>query len=60
MKNQKDNLRTKAKKLCRKKHPHLFDSMICVGVGSERGFGPPCDECLSQAIKRNENRKKKS
>ncbi len=42
-----EDIRQRAADRCKQKHPEIYDSMICVGPGSERGFGPPCDECLA-------------
>lgn len=33
---------------CKAKHRGTHDELICVGPGSEKGFSPPCDECLSE------------
>ena len=32
---------------CKNKHPDYFESLICIGPGSER-FGPPCDGCVEE------------
>ena len=40
-----------ARSRCKRIHPDVFDSMICVGPGSEKGFGPPCDKCIDLTMK---------
>lgn len=45
------HLRNLADACCRSKHPDYHDSLICVGPGSEKGFGPPCDECLAEVTR---------
>lgn len=58
--NQKrDHIKNLARSRCKRKHPDLFDSMICVGPGSEKGFGPPCDECLDE-VEREQSRKQRN
>lgn len=37
-----------AKERCEQKHIDVHDAKICVGEGSQRGFSPPCDECLTE------------
>ena len=32
--------------LCARTHPDVYDSLICVGPGSEKGLGPPCSDCM--------------
>lgn len=40
------HVRSEAGRRCKAKHPDYYDSLICVGPGSEIGFCPPCHECL--------------
>ncbi len=44
----RDHTRELAKSRCKAKHRDYYDSLICVGPGSTRGFGPPCSECLAE------------
>jgi len=57
------HLRGLADRRCKRKHRDYYDSLICVGPGSGKGFGPPCDECIAevereQRVKRRKARKK--
>lgn len=45
----RDQIRRLARSRCKVEHPDFHDSLICVGPGSGKGFGPPCDECLFAA-----------
>jgi len=52
MKIEQEHLRADLKKLadarCKRKHRDYYESLVCVGPGSGKGFGPPCDECLAE------------
>lgn len=54
----RSRIRKLAYNKCKKKHPDYYDSIICVGPGSGRGFGPPCDECINE-VERAQKRKQK-
>ncbi len=53
-------IRHLARSKCEAKHPDLYDSMICVGPGSQKGFGPPCDECLAETEREYEAKRAKA
>ena len=55
----KNRLRQLADTRCRTKHRDYYDSLICVGPGSARGFGPPCDACITE-IEREHKEKESS
>ena len=53
-------IRHLARSRCERKHPDLYHQMICVGRGSEKGFGPPCDECLAKTEREYEAKRAKA
>lgn len=54
-----EHLKDLARSRCERKHPDLYDSMICVGPGS-KGFGPPCDDCLAEMEREYEMKRAKA
>ena len=45
---------------CKRKHRDYYDSLICVGPGSSRGFRPPCNECIEEIRKELRQRQRKT
>lgn len=55
-----NHVRELADSRCRNKHPDYYDSLICVGPGSENGFGPPCDGCVRETTQELETKRQKA
>ncbi len=45
---QRERLKNLAHWKCKRKHLDYYESLICVGIGSERGLGAPCNECITE------------
>jgi hypothetical protein len=58
--NGKRTIRDLARARCKKKHRDYFDSLVCVGPGSSKGFGPPCDECLAEVEREHKKKKRRA
>ncbi len=57
---QEQQIRRLADAKCQRTHRDFYDSLICVGPGSEKGFGPPCDSCLAETREEYELKRRKA
>ena len=54
------HIRHLADSRCKAKHLDYYNSLICVGPGSEHGFGPPCDGCIAEVGREYEAKRSKA